>query len=215
MVANSLWQSAQRGGIVIFNSWENIGDIAKELRKHDCEPKDVIRLIKKNPMPRNRDRRFIVDYEFAVWAVKNGDKWTFNRIDEKFERPEILCSVTPKSEKSFGNHPTQKPLYSMEWLINRLSNENDIVLDCFMGSGTTGVACLNTNRRFIGIELDENYYNIAKQRIENRESELKVAWYFEKNQKATREHIDNIQTQAWYRKVRKDKSRLENRVANV
>lgn len=163
------------GGIVIFNSWENIGDIAKELRKHDCEPKDVIRLIKKNPMPRNRDRRFIVDYEFAVWAVKNGDKWTFNRIDEKFERPEILCSVTPKSEKVFGNHPTQKPLYSMEWLINRLSNKNDIVLDCFMGSGTTGVACLNTNRRFIGIELDENYYNIAKQRIENRESELKVA----------------------------------------
>ena len=215
MVANSLWQSAQWGGIVIFNSWENIGDIAKELRKHDCEPKDVIRLIKKNPMPRNRDRRFIVDYEFAVWAVKNGDKWTFNRIDEKFERPEILCSVTPKSEKSFGNHPTQKPLYSMEWLINRLSNENDIVLDCFMGSGTTGVACLNTNRRFVGIELDENYYNIAKQRIENQESELRVAWYFEKNQKATSEHIDDTQTQAWYRKVRKDKSWLENRVTNV
>lgn len=160
------------GGIVIFNSWENIGDIAKELRKHDCEPKDVIRLIKKNPMPRNRDRRFIVDYEFAVWAVKNGDKWTFNRIDEKFERPEILCSVTPKSEKAFGNHPTQKPLYSMEWLINRLSNENDIILDCFMGSGTTGVACLNTNRRFVGIELDKAYFQIAQDRIKNHEKSI-------------------------------------------
>lgn len=123
-------------------------------------------------MPRNRDRRFIVDYEFAVWAVKNGDKWTFNRIDEKFERPEILCSVTPKSEKSFGNHPTQKPLYSMEWLINRLSNENDIVLDCFMGSGTTGIASIKNGRRFIGIEIDKTYFDIAKNRLQDYENDL-------------------------------------------
>lgn len=54
----------------------------------------------------------------------------------------------------------------IEFLIKNSSKEGDVVLDAFMGSGTTGVACLNTNRRFIGIELDENYFNIAKKRIE-------------------------------------------------
>ena len=63
-------------------------------------------------------------------------------------------------------HPTQKPSELMEILINEYTKEDDIILDCFMGSGSTGVACMNTNRKFIGIELDNNYFNIAKQRIE-------------------------------------------------
>lgn len=63
-------------------------------------------------------------------------------------------------------HPTQKPSELMEILINEYTKEDDIILDCFMGSGSTGIACMNTNRKFIGIELDENYFNIAKQRIE-------------------------------------------------
>jgi len=63
-------------------------------------------------------------------------------------------------------HPTQKPSELMQILIENYTNENDIILDCFMGSGSTGVACMNTNRKFIGIELDNNYFNIAKQRIE-------------------------------------------------
>ena len=63
-------------------------------------------------------------------------------------------------------HPTQKPSELMETLINEYTKEDDIILDCFMGSGSTGVACMNTNRKFIGVELDENYFNIAKQRIE-------------------------------------------------
>ena len=66
-------------------------------------------------------------------------------------------------------HTAPFPLDIPEWAIKYYTGINDIVLDCFMGSGTTGIACLNTNRRFIGIELDENYYNIAKQRIENHE----------------------------------------------
>lgn len=64
-------------------------------------------------------------------------------------------------------HPTQKPIELMEYLIKTYTNENELVLDNCMGSGTTGVACKNTNRKFIGIELDENYFNIAKKRIEN------------------------------------------------
>ena len=64
-------------------------------------------------------------------------------------------------------HPTQKPVDLLEYLIKTYTNENEIVLDFTMGSGSTGVACMNTNRKFIGIELDENYFNIAKDRIEN------------------------------------------------
>lgn len=64
-------------------------------------------------------------------------------------------------------HPTMKDIKIIKHLVELLSNENDTVLDPFMGSGTTGVACKNLNRNFIGIELDENYFKIAKERIEN------------------------------------------------
>lgn len=154
------------GNIVIFNDWKNLSIIAKALEENNFEIKDLIRWEKNNPMPRNRDRRFITDYEVAIWAVKKGAKWTFNRIDEAYERPLIKCSITSKKEKKNGTHPTQKPVAVMEWLIERLSNENDIVLDCFMGSGSTGVACINKNRRFIGIELNKDYFDIANTRIE-------------------------------------------------
>ena len=63
-------------------------------------------------------------------------------------------------------HPTQKPVALLEYLIKTYTNEGELVLDNCMGSGSTGVACKNTNRDFIGIELDENYFNIAKERIE-------------------------------------------------
>jgi site-specific DNA-methyltransferase (adenine-specific) len=75
----------------------------------------------------------------------------------------------PKSIHTFsreaGLHPTQKPIALMEFLIKTYTNEGDLVLDNCMGSGSTGVACKNTNRRFIGIEKDENYFKIAEKRI--------------------------------------------------
>lgn len=154
------------GNIVIFNDWKNMSYIVEELEKNNFEIKDLIRWKKTNAMPRNRDRRFITDYEVAVWAVKKGGKWTFNRLSDTYEIPEIVGGITPKSEKINGGHPTQKPIYVMKWIIERLTNENDIVLDPFMGSGTTGVACKELNREFIGSELDKNYFNIAKQRID-------------------------------------------------
>lgn len=70
-----------------------------------------------------------------------------------------------KQEK--GSHPTQKPVALMEYLIKTYSNEGETVLDNCMGSGTTGVSCMNTDRNFIGIEMDETYFNIAKNRINN------------------------------------------------
>ena len=69
-------------------------------------------------------------------------------------------------------HPTQKNVELCEWLVKTYTNENEVVLDNCMGSGSTGVACMNTNRKFIGIELDENYFNIAKNRIEENLDKL-------------------------------------------
>ena len=86
---------------------------------------------------------------------------TFNLWEGNKYKSNIL-----KYKKDYnGHHPTQKPVLLLEDLIKTFSNENDLVVDLTMGSGSTGVACKNTNRNFIGIEQDENYFNIAKQRI--------------------------------------------------
>ncbi|MEN8887125.1 MAG: site-specific DNA-methyltransferase, partial [Winogradskyella sp.] len=71
-----------------------------------------------------------------------------------------------------GYHPTQKPVLLLEDLIKTFSNENDLVVDLTMGSGSTMVACQNTNRNGIGIEMDDNYFNIAKKRIEDNKMKL-------------------------------------------
>ena len=82
----------------------------------------------------------------------------------------------PSSVQKFSNgnngtqHPTQKPISLMEYIVKTYTNEGDIVLDNTMGSGTTGVACVNTNRNFIGIEKDEKYFKIAKNRINDSKS---------------------------------------------
>ena len=71
------------------------------------------------------------------------------------------------AESEGGFHKTQKPVALLEYLIKTYTNENETVLDFTCGSGSTGVAAVNTNRSFIGIELDENYFNIAEKRIQD------------------------------------------------
>ena len=78
--------------------------------------------------------------------------------------PTSIIQISNASQKD-KNHPTQKPVELFEYLIKTYTNEGETVLDNCMGSGSTGVACVNTNRRFIGMELDETYFNIAKERI--------------------------------------------------
>ena len=84
----------------------------------------------------------------------------------------------PKSILSYsrgnGQHPTQKPVELLEYLVKTYTDENDTVLDNCMGSGSTGVACINTNRNFIGIELDNTYFEIAKKRIEEVSIKSKI-----------------------------------------
>ena len=156
---------SKNGSVVIFNDWKNIGNIARYCESKGLIIKDMLRWEKANPMPRNRDRRYITDYECAIWCTNKNAKWTFNRIDEKYQRPLFKGALTKKSEKT--SHPTQKPLWLMEDIIKIHTNQNDVVLDMFMGSGTTGVAAKNTNRKFIGIEQDEKYFDIAAERINN------------------------------------------------
>ena len=109
--------------------------------------------------------------ELGSWYVMKDSKWIFNRQDEKYQK--MIFRFPSESGGGFVRyHPTQKNLKLMEELVKIHTNENDTVLDCFMGSGTTGVACVNTNRNFIGVELDENYYNIAKKRIEESNTNL-------------------------------------------
>lgn len=76
------------------------------------------------------------------------------------------CKLQQYKQPNTKYHITPKPTELLMKYIYLSTNENDTILDCFMGSGSTGVACVNTNRNFIGIELDENYFNIAKQRIQ-------------------------------------------------
>jgi DNA modification methylase len=89
-------------------------------------------------------------YEQGHITESNGERYPIDVIEFK---------------KDSGLHPTQKPVALLEYLIKTYTNDGETVLDNCMGSGSTGVACINTNRNFIGIELDTNYYNIAKNRI--------------------------------------------------
>ena len=98
----------------------------------------------------------------------DGMNSTFNLWEGKKYKSNIL-----KYKKDYdGHHPTQKPILLLEDLIKTFSNENDLVVDLTMGSGSTGVACLNTKRNFIGIEMDDNYFEIAKKRIEDNKMKL-------------------------------------------
>jgi len=153
----------KNGSMFIFNDWRNLGDISRYGESLGMDIKDCFRWVKSSPMPRNRDRRYITDFEMAVWLVKKKSKWVFNRQDEKYERPEYKCNRVSGKEKT--KHTTQKPVSLMEHIVKIHTNEGDLVLDPFMGSGSTGVACKNTNRDFIGIELDKDYFDIAKERI--------------------------------------------------
>jgi site-specific DNA-methyltransferase (adenine-specific) len=97
-----------------------------------------------------------IDNEFKVKFASTFNLWEGNKY-----KSNIL-----KYKKDYtGHHPTQKPILLLEDLIKTFSNENDLVVDLTMGSGSTGVACANTNRNFIGIEMDDNYFKIAEERI--------------------------------------------------
>lgn len=105
----------------------------------------------------------------SVWGSRKGRKTGSTGITKYTNYPNTLLEFSKDKSRL---HPTQKPIALLEYLIKTYTFKNEAVLDNCMGSGSTGVACLNTNRKFIGIEKDENYFNIAKKRIENTYKEL-------------------------------------------
>ena len=109
---------------------------------------------------------------FKTNSTSNGE--VYNNIKKNNAEQNYTYLRNPSSIQYFNNrestrglHPTQKPVALLEYLIKTYTNENDTVLDFTMGSGSTGIATKNTNRKFIGIELDNNYFDIAKNRIES------------------------------------------------
>ena len=152
-----IWEKPQGTGFLNakkmpLKSHENILVFYKKLPTYNPQMVgDEVRKIKRN------QRKKINNYE--------------NFIDEK---ESVYIGRYPKDILKFNKdkekiHPTQKPVGLLEYLIKTYTNDGETVLDNCMGSGSTGIACLNTNRKFIGIELDEKYFEIAKNRIENHE----------------------------------------------
>lgn len=156
----------KNGSMIIFCSYRFISYIIDALESDESgmAVKDILVWQKSNPMPRNINRRYVQDMEFAVWAVKKKAKWIFNKPDDKpYLRAMFTTSTVSGSEKL--GHPTQKSIKLMEEIVKIHTNESETILDPFMGSGSTGEAALKHGRKFIGIEFDESYYEMAKKRL--------------------------------------------------
>lgn len=154
----------QNGSIIIFCSYLYISYIIAELQKNDIDVKDVLVWKKTNPMPRNVNRRYVQDMEFAIWGVKKTAKWIFNKPESiPYRRSIFETSLVAGSEKT--DHPTQKSIKLMKEIIEIHTNKNDLILDPFMGSGSTGAAALQLKRKFIGVDNNEKYYNISVDRL--------------------------------------------------
>ena len=168
---NLCTQLLREGGAMIsFFSKEDVNFLGWIGKEYGMRTRTIFTWHKTNPVPSFRKVNYLSSCEYAWIGSKGETGWTFNFKQQKemhnfFETPNKSCyGVT--------NHPTEKPVSMMEHLIEIHTNPNDLVLDCFMGSGTTGVACKNLNRDFIGIELDEEYYNIARERLSEYQSKL-------------------------------------------
>jgi site-specific DNA-methyltransferase (adenine-specific) len=140
----------------------NLQELLNEATKSKFKLLNVLVWNKNNAMP---NHWYMKNAEFIVMLRKGGAKYINNQGTKQ------IIQVNNVRNKQ---HPTEKPIDLMKILIENSTNENDIVLDPFMGSGSTGVACINTNRNFIGIEMDDKYFKIASERINNHTAQTKL-----------------------------------------
>lgn len=148
------------GNIVVFNAWQRLGDVDKALKMEGFDVKDHLIWIKANPRRANQKRRFLADKENMVWGVKKPSKgWTFEGDGMS------TVFYHPVADKTPPRHPCAKPLGLMLELISLLSRPGDTVLDPFMGHGVVGQACAALDRKFIGFELDADYFQEAQRRL--------------------------------------------------
>jgi len=146
----------------IFCSSKKIEIFKIELQKK-FNIKNIIIWVKNNGTMGDLSAQFMQKYEMIILVNKGRKKFNGKRITD------VWLFDRVKGNKQL--HANQKPLELIEQCIIKHSNENDIVFDGFMGSGTTAIACINTNRNFIGFELDKEYFDIAVKRIEDHKIE--------------------------------------------
>lgn len=151
---------ANNSAAYIFCSFHNIEKFKYEIQKV-LKVKNILVWEKNNTSMGDLRGDFSPKVEFVIFSVKG----------RPLIRGKRDANIFKFSRTGNDLHPTQKPVDMCEYLIEKFSDEGDIVLDPFMGSGTTGVACVNTNRNFIGIERDEGYFKIAQERIERAKKE--------------------------------------------
>ena len=159
-----IWQKPQGSGFLNakkmpLKAHENILVFYKSLPTYNPQFWKAKPYVRENNVVGGRQYR---KFECRKTQSTDGERYPIDIIKFNLEK-ERYNSKKIKTDKM---HPTQKPVALLEYLILTYTNEGEIVLDFTMGSGSTGVACMNTNRHFIGIELDEGYFNIAKKRIE-------------------------------------------------
>ena len=154
------------GSMIIFMSIIKVETIIKLAEKHGFYYKTTGIWHKLNPMPRNMNLHFVNSTEAWIYFTYKKKTGTFNN-GNKMIHDFIETSVVSNGEKKAGKHPTQKPIALLEHFVKLLSNEGDLVVDPFMGSGSTGVVCKKLGRSFVGVEFDKEYYEIAQRRIED------------------------------------------------
>ena len=141
---------------VVFASWKNVAVDIEELQKH-MDIKNIIVWFKGGGGMGDLKHTLLTDYELAIVCHKGKCRIRGKREGSVFQ----FAKVNPNKMV----HPTEKPVDLIEKIILKFTDENAVILDPFAGSGSTGVAAVNTGRKFIGFELDDKYFEIAKQRI--------------------------------------------------
>ena len=156
----------KRGAMIVFMSLMKIETLLKISTKHKLYYKTTGIWHKTNPMPRNMNLHFINSVEGWVYFINSSKTGVFN--NEGLALHDFVeTSGASSGEKKYGGHPTQKPEQLMRHFVDILTNPGDVVLDPFMGAGTTGVVCKQLRRDFIGIDLSPQYVEIAEKRIKD------------------------------------------------
>lgn len=160
------------GTIMVSGTLHIIYSIGFAMQQLNMKILNNITWEKPNPPPNLACRYFTHSTETIIWSSKNlKSKHLYNyglmkKINNNKQMKDVWRMTSPKKEeKELGKHPTQKPVELLNRIILATTKENDIVLDPFNGSGTTGVACRINKRKYIGIELEDNYIEITKKRI--------------------------------------------------
>jgi site-specific DNA-methyltransferase (adenine-specific) len=162
-----------QGTIWVSGTFHNIYSIGMALEESGFQVINNITWQKTNPPPNLACKSFTHSTETILWAKKrNAKKSTFNysvmkTLNNNKQMKDVWTgTTTPQKEKKLGKHPAQKPEYILDRIILASTNEGDIILDPFCGSGTTGVVASRLHRKFIGIDSDKSYLDITKRRIE-------------------------------------------------